>query len=611
MSAKSLSTAKPYRWVEIQHEDLDFYNVPRPFPWPRSAEIGVDAEKDFPFRTLLDGILLLLADEDEPPNPIWRRLAEVIDAGEDLAGAFEAADLDRAETILERLDRLHPGCPFVYFNQAFIVRQRGERKEALRLYQAAVDAAPNLEFLWMRLGELAEEMGKTRQAIAAYRKAQSLLPPHPQALEGLARLGVMKRIEHLTENGEREIVYVTAREFEKIIRAEIEGLSDDVARLRNLLEQLLLGNDGHLAVATARRLLALEPDDFEALRALGEASRLAHNLREAEGSLAQALAQRPDDPWSHYVMALVRFDQKDRPAGEALIERALQLDPNLQAAIVSKFGLKPGQNEPRREERLVAWATEKKSYQAFLLASIQARDRDDDRTAMEYARQAYEIAPENKMVLLQYTGLLGQAGEKEWMAALTKRMLVAGQGDYQVKYQFANALHDLGLTEEALKVLQTTLEEEKNIPSDWQDALTARIDKWNGRIVESEVSLERFGDGILRRPIVLLLENGDPRELIPAGAPLPQRKVVQLTLKARMDSITLAFEQGAARGELEPLRLGCFHIEGIDATKLPREAPDFRILAAEDGSLQFSARQGQRKLTVSWSLYRALEADAA
>ena len=272
---------------------------------------------------------------------------------------------------------------------------------------------------------------------------------------------------------------------------------------------------------------------------------------------------------------------------------------------------KPGQNEPRREERLVAWASQNNSYQAFLLASIQARDRDDDRTALEYARKAYEIAPDNKMVLLQYTGLLGQAGEKEWMAALTKRMLVAGQGDYQVKYQFANALHDLGLTEEALKVLQTTLDEEKNIPADWQDALTARIDKWNGRIVESEVALERFGDGILRRPIVLLLENGDTRELIPAGAPLPQRKVVQLTLQARMDSITLAFEQGASRGALEPLRLGCFHIEGIDATKLPSEAPDFRILAAEDGSLQFSARQDQRKLSVSWSLYRAPETDAA
>ena len=91
MSAKSLSVAKPYRWVETQHDDLDFYHVPRPFPWPRTAEFNVDADKDFPFRTLLDGIVLLLADEDDPPLPIWRRLAEVIEAGEDLGGAFEAA----------------------------------------------------------------------------------------------------------------------------------------------------------------------------------------------------------------------------------------------------------------------------------------------------------------------------------------------------------------------------------------------------------------------------------------------------------------------------------------------------------------------------------------
>jgi tetratricopeptide (TPR) repeat protein len=606
MSAKSVTVAKPYRWVEIQHEDLDFYNVPRPFPWPRSAETQVDANDDFPFRTLVDGIRLLLADRETPPNPIWPRLAKVVEAGDDLAEAFETPDLDRAEKILEQLDDLHPGCPFVYFNKAFVIRQRGDKSEALRLYQAAVDAAPNLEFLWMRLGELAEEMSKNRLAVSAYRKAQSLLAPHPQALEGLARLGAMKRVEHLDEAGQREIVYVTAREFEKIIQAEIAALGSDRVRLRALLDQLLSGNDGRLAVAAAERMLALAPNDFEAQRSMAEAWRLAGNAEQAEACLQQCFAREPDDAWCHYLLAWVRFDQKAPRAGWELVDRALELDPNLQAAIVAKFGLQPGQNDPRREERLAAWSAEKKSYQGFLLSSIQARDRGDNRAALEYARRAYEIAPDNQIALLQYSGLLGQTGEKEWMAALTKRMLTAGKGDYQVKYQFANALHDLGLKAEAVAMLRTTLAEEKHVPLEWQEAITARLERWSGLTAESEVPLELFGEGILRRPVVLVLDHGENRELIPAGAPLPQRKVIQLNLKENVTAIALGFEQGQTRGDLEPVRLGYFFVESIAQRAGTR--PDVRLTVTEEGTLQLSARQGERCLPVKWALYPLPEA---
>jgi tetratricopeptide (TPR) repeat protein len=609
MSANSATAAKPYRWVEIRHEDLDFYNVPRPLPWPRGADTRIPADGDFPFRTLVEGIRLLLADEGAPPNPIWRRLAEIVEAGEELAEAFEAADLDRAEKILDRLDDLHPGCPFVYFNKAFVVRQRGDKTEALHLYQAAVDAAPNLEFLWMRLGEVAEELGKNRLAISAYRKAQSLLAPHPQALEGLARLGAMKRVEHLDEAGEREIVYVTAKEFERIIHAELAALDHDRARLRALLDQLLAGNDGRLAVAAAEKLLALTPNDFEAQRALAEAWRLAGNAEQAEACLQPCLAREPHDAWCHYLLAWVRFDQKDPAAGWALIDRALALDPNLQPAIVAKFGLHPGQNDPRREERVAAWAAENKSYQGFLLCSIQARDRGDARAALGYARQAYELAPDHQIVLLQYTGLLGQTGEKEWMAALTKRMLTAGKGDYQVKYQFANALHDLGLNEEAVNVLRRVLAEETGVPLEWREAIGARIEQWSGLVAASEVPLELIGEGILRRPVVLVLDREETRELVPAGAPLPQRKVIQLNLRQSVTSIALAFEQGYARGTLGPVRLGYFFVEGIEPGAAVH--PDIRLTVTEEGTLQVGARQGERRLPVKWSLYPEPAAEAA
>lgn len=598
---KPVST-KPYRWVDLQHEDLDFYSVPRPVPWPREAPVVLPADEDFPFGTLVEGIQRLMADAEARPDPVWSRLLEVVQASDALADAFEAGDLEEAERILGQLDRVHPNCPFVYFNQAFLLRQRGRKTQALRLYQAAVQAAPNLEFLWMRLGELAEELGRRRQAIAAYRKAQALLPPHPHALEGLARLGALKRLEYLNPAGEREMVYVTPREFERVIQAELLTTTDP-ARLRLLLDQLIAGGHGLLAVGAAQRLLTMAPEDFEARCALAEAWQLASRPAEAEACLRQCLASRPQDAGCHYLLAQVRFAQNQPGAGWALIDQALELDPNLQAALVLKFGLRPGQSDPHCEQRLAAWAAERASSQGFLLCSIQARARGDLPAALRYAQQAYNLAPQHTLTLLHYTGLLGQAGEVEWMAALTQRALAAGQGDYRVQYQFAIALHALGLTDRATEVLRRTLAENQAIPPEWHEAIQNRLDQWTGWVAESEVPLELFDRAILRRAIVLRLEGDQTRELIPAGAPLPQQKVIRLDLKAPVNTLAVALEQGQPRSHLPPVRLGCFMVQDIDLKQ--QSQPDLRLTATEQGTLQVSARQGLRRLPVKWSLYPA------
>jgi tetratricopeptide (TPR) repeat protein len=603
MSAKPVAGEKPYRWVEIQHEDLDFYRVPRPLPWPRGEDAQISPDKDFPFRTLLQGIDLLQADEGAQIRPVWKSLANVVNAGDDLIEALETSNLDWAEEILDRLDGLHPGCPFVYFNKAFVVHQRGDKKAAVRLYERAVEVAPNLEFLWMRLGEVSEELGRARQAIAAYRKAQALLAPHPQALEGLARLGAMKRLEQMTDSGEREIFYVTTKQFQSIMRREIEALAEDRTHLLSLVHQLIEGNDGALAVSAARKLLEKAPTDNVAIRLLGEAHRLARDLPEAEECLRKCLEKDPRDAWAHYYLAWLRFDQNDAARGWVEMRTALDLDPNLHPAIVCLFGLKSGQTDLQRETHLAEWSAQKRSWQGYLLASVQARERGDLPVALGYAAKAYEIAPDNQMVVLQYTGLLGQSGEKEWMAAVTKRHLAAGKGDYQVKCQFASALHDLGLKKEAINVLRETLAAEESMPAEWQESFHFRLDLWTGRIAESEVPLERYDSGVLRRSIVLVVDDREARELIPGGAPLPQKKLVQLALKNPGTSVSLCLQQGSARGDLEPLRLGCFRMEGIDPAKLSTESPQFRIQANVDGHLQVCARQGDRKLAVSWSLY--------
>src|SRR3954471_8548240 len=49
-------TGTGYRWIESEHPDLSFYNVPRYFPWPVEEPETIDLKKDFPFDIMLRAV---------------------------------------------------------------------------------------------------------------------------------------------------------------------------------------------------------------------------------------------------------------------------------------------------------------------------------------------------------------------------------------------------------------------------------------------------------------------------------------------------------------------------------------------------------------------------
>ncbi|MBI3291201.1 MAG: tetratricopeptide repeat protein [Elusimicrobia bacterium] len=96
--------------------------------------------------------------------------------------------VDQALAQYRTLQRLHPHDPILEFNLALAYQEKGMTAEALRtltrLYQRTHQLPP---VGFYRLGQLWEQSGDWRQAVAAYQKALQLQPKDIPVMEALAR----------------------------------------------------------------------------------------------------------------------------------------------------------------------------------------------------------------------------------------------------------------------------------------------------------------------------------------------------------------------------------------------------------------------------------------
>lgn len=177
-----------YRWLKVNHRDLECWQIAGPLPWPTEAERKVDPEGDFPFAKLLKGIVRLRAAAAEW-DLRWVPVEEAIMQDAVLGAALERGDFPTALELLEELERIRPATAYGAWRKAFILEAMGCLPEALKAAAEATARAPGLEHLWMRCGALHEALGQGPEAIACYRTALALHAGHPPAQEALLRLG--------------------------------------------------------------------------------------------------------------------------------------------------------------------------------------------------------------------------------------------------------------------------------------------------------------------------------------------------------------------------------------------------------------------------------------
>lgn len=606
MSADPIpSTAGGFRWMKAEHADMAFWRIHSPVPWPAEDGTKVDPKLAFPFETLLEGIRRLRADGRQWKEE-WGALEKFLETGNALNDGIETGDFDRVVQTLDEMERLRPGTAYCAFNRAFILRTRGDVAGALASSVMASERAPKLEYVWMRRGDLHEELEQEKDAVFCFRKALALLPGHPQALEGLVRLGAMAKVAIQEADGTHKDQFMTNDEFSRWVRENTARSTPEDPRLRSMLKQFRESPQNVLALVLLERILDGNPPDAPLLRAWrADALRLQKRTGEAREALAEILAEDGRNAEAIYTLAWCDFDEGRNDEGWEKIREVLVLDPNHEKAVQVKFNIGPQNTDPKTTEALSAWGNAHKSWRAHWWAYVHADTIGDKAAALRCAEAAYRMAPHEREALFFYANALNNLEEGEHAAALLHPRLPECKGDFMLKFVFAGAMKTLGLTEEAIRVLRETLAEESEITVEWRGNLQHFLDELLGLIAQGEIDPELHpGTDTLRRAIWVGNDEGPQTVIIPSGVAVPVGRPVKMTPAPGFTGSTGSFAvlQHGTSTALEPLSLGWFRAHEIDFAAA--ESPLMMITVTKHKKVEACAKQGERRLPVTWSLYR-------
>jgi len=187
--------------------------------------------------------------------------------------SLKSGDLDTAEkTFLEAL-RQGGKHPLVYHNLGVISQQRGDHRQAVAHFRAAIRLQPNHGPSRLLIGSSLLALGKNAEAVRELERAVSLLPEEPQARLLLARayevsgdrLAAVKEYQKLVELAprEEEYAYQLGRAYLKLSEwcyQQIARLDSDSARLRQSLgQEYLLQGKYDLAIDAYRQAARSDP----------------------------------------------------------------------------------------------------------------------------------------------------------------------------------------------------------------------------------------------------------------------------------------------------------------------------------------------------------------
>ena len=583
----------PVRWIDSTSWEPSFFGLPARVPWPEDVAPELANSDPFEMEPLLRAIELLGPEAGEPWTAFHRASGKL----EELAEALEDTEIRRAAGLLEEFEAIHPGTAFALFHRAYIARHEGREDDAITFYRGAAEKCPAIGAIWNNLGTLHALRGQRDEAIAAFRRALACKANDPMALEGLAQLRELVKVQQADPEHPNAVLYVDHATFAQMAGQQIAALATQPDALLALGEQLL--RDGIATEAGVRALegaAAARPDHPRTLLALGAAYRVAGAHDKSRAVLLRLTELHPQEAAGFFHLAQACSAAGDSEAERAALERVLALDPNFQPALGIRFGLGQGEHDPAKEDALAKFGEERGSWMAYLIASNVARERGDTPAALRQAERALALNPEAEEVLLHYAATLGDAKELGKLASVVKPAVDSGRYSKRLDWNYAQVLRELGLTKDAIAVLRKSAE--GDAPDDFKAMVATNIDAWTGFLTGCGAPLETHAAGFLQRAIVIVLPDGDGGVVLNAGAQLPANAT--FPWRATGAEAAVAMQQGETGGGREPRTLGSFRIRGIEGAPA---AIDCHLTALADGALHFRATQRGKKLQVGWTHY--------
>ncbi len=586
----------PVRWIECKAWELDLYGLPHRIPWPAAADEKRAEQTPFDTGTLVDGIEALGPDPGDP----WYGFRLAALQFEELAEALEDNEFPRARQLLDEIERQHPGTLFAQFHRAHVARHDGRIDEAIALYQAAGQRAPGFGFIWTNLGATLAADGRREEAIVAFQNAVRANSKDVAALDGLAGLRAIVKLVRDPKDP-TSAAYFDIPTFAKMAAQQVAQIGENLDQLQALAEQLVREGFAPGAAAQAlEKVLAVQPENGRARLALAAAYRQAGDHEASRKTAAQFVEMNPADAGGYFHLAQACNAAGDAVGEKAALEKTLELEPNLQPAISIRFGLGNRKPTQEQEKELLAFGGERRAWMPFLIASSIARDLGDVPRAVRHAARAHRLAPDVEEVLLHYCAMLGEVKDLDQLKSAIEPRLADGKFSKRLDWNFAQALKQSGRMQEAIAVLIGAASAE-GAPQDFQNAAGSTIDFWNGLLVEGGVKLELTKAGVIARPILLALDDGDGGVVILSGQPIPREAKFPWRVPLDGDAETrIRLRQGQTGSAIEPRDLGAFVVKGLPPLTGGAHTLQCHIAATPQGSLVFRATLNGREHHVAW-----------
>jgi tetratricopeptide (TPR) repeat protein len=277
---------------------------------------------------------------------------------------LQVKDYGTAQTVISGLMKKNGKDPEVVALNGIVLLSNSKAADAVNALQGAVNDAPKDAFLQYWLGKAAMAKGDSGLAERSFRESAQLNPRSLEAQEELAHIA--------SQRGDTNMLSDVA---EKTITA--------VPRFPG----------GYI------------------WRAMAE---LAHNSPDkAETDLKTAISVAPQSPQAHLMLGELRFSQKKYPEGAALMEQALQYDPNLIGALrglvsYDIFRKQPAQALARINQQIAK--SPKNSAFYDLLAQFQLQNKNLDQASIA-AQKALEMNPDDGEAVMIYAQVQAQHGQ--------------------------------------------------------------------------------------------------------------------------------------------------------------------------------------------------------
>ncbi|WP_395826685.1 tetratricopeptide repeat protein [Elstera sp.] len=238
----------------------------------------------------------------------------------------------QAEEQFRQALALAPGLPAALWSLSDVLMKAGRGEEAEPLLLSLIDARPEDELAWERLGVLRRERGDSAGALAAFTEAAARLPDHPRPLGNLAAA--------LIEAGR-------ADEALPLIEAARTKHSDDTGLARNHALALVRTGRAVAALPLYEALLAQAPapdlsrDYAQALLSAGRAG-------EAVALLALVTQDAADNLKTWFLLGEAARAAGDAEAATRAYQQCLTLDPTDSLGASAALALLAGDGSPNQ-----------------------------------------------------------------------------------------------------------------------------------------------------------------------------------------------------------------------------------------------------------------------